>query len=137
MNRPGLNDAVVVCSAIYNALPRGIWVALTGGTLYKEGVRKDLDLVLYSDHATWRNPLEARHAAYNSMLLNLGPLKFVRDHGYVTKFEWGGTLEIDFLFPEFPRELESYYEEQYGSDYLVPVYQWSALLKEARLEDTQ
>lgn len=39
--------AVELCKEIYQKLAPRVYPALTGGTLYKEGVRKDIDIVLY------------------------------------------------------------------------------------------
>lgn len=41
-------EAISLCRRIENLVPlAGCHVALTGGTLYKEGERKDLDLLFY------------------------------------------------------------------------------------------
>ena len=43
-------DAIEFCINVENYLrPKGLHVALTGGTLYKEGERKDLDLFIYKN----------------------------------------------------------------------------------------
>ncbi len=43
-----LEDAVALCKLIEDLAPAyGCHVALTGGVLYKEGPRKDLDILLY------------------------------------------------------------------------------------------
>lgn len=43
-----ISEAIALCRAIEAICPAfGCHVALTGGTLYKDGVRKDLDLVFY------------------------------------------------------------------------------------------
>lgn len=43
-------DAIDFCINAENYLrPKGYHVALTGGTLYKEGERKDLDLFIYNN----------------------------------------------------------------------------------------
>ena len=43
-----LDDAIALCKQIESFSPRfGCHVGLTGGVLYREGARKDLDLILY------------------------------------------------------------------------------------------
>src|SRR3546814_15766415 len=43
-----LDDAVALCRKIEKIAPEyGAHVALTGGTLYKDGPRKDVDLLFY------------------------------------------------------------------------------------------
>lgn len=48
MHTQGLITATKICTAIYDvSAPCFYYPALTGGTLYKTGHRKDLDIVLY------------------------------------------------------------------------------------------
>jgi len=53
-----LESAVKACVSIESIIePLGFHVALTGGTLYKAGVRKDMDLFIYQNTVTSTSPL--------------------------------------------------------------------------------
>ena len=94
MNRH-LEAAISLCKDLYDVLsPEGYFVALTGGTLYKEGERKDIDLIIYRHRVNALfeiNELEP--------LLEKVGLHDFRYFGFVTKCKWGNT-EVDILHPE-------------------------------------
>lgn len=75
----------------------GYHVALTGGCLYKEGARKDLDVVFYSIRG-----MQQDHAALLARLVEeclIGPLGEADTSGFAIKASLG-SRPIDLLFPE-------------------------------------
>ena len=90
-----INVAVMACTEIYNKLaPKKIYPALTGGTLYKAGRRKDIDIVLYrGDAGGTLNLYDFRYE-----LLQLG-YDIKSNHGRVVKAQKGG-FDFDFILPE-------------------------------------
>ena len=90
-----LQNAVTLCKEIEAVAPKfGYHVALTGGCLYKEGERKDLDLVFYK-HGTPDIP---------GLLLALSGLGIAYAKGsgwkYVGYFCADRSKQVDLLFPE-------------------------------------
>lgn len=90
--------AVVLCRAIEAVAPEfGCHVALTGGCLYKDGDRKDIDLIFYRI----RQVDEINRAGLIPALCKLGivfPLDIVSSN-WCIKANWHG-INIDCLFPE-------------------------------------
>jgi hypothetical protein len=70
--------------------------ALTGGLAYKDGPRKDCDIVIYHN----RQHALRRKADVIADLKHMPGLKLVRDHGFVTKWTYGGK-GVDIMFPEW------------------------------------
>lgn len=91
-----IDQAIITCHAIEEIAPRyGAHVALTGGTLYKSGARKDLDVLFYRIRQVRSiDRLELEKA----IVAELGWTVMSR-HGWVTKFEVDGA-HIDAFFPE-------------------------------------
>lgn len=88
--------AIELCKAIYDEMGKdGIFPALTGGCLYKEGERKDIDIVLYFKR--YSGPVETSDIAHKLKKVGLTNFKFVT--GYVTKAKYG-ELDVDLLNPE-------------------------------------
>lgn len=88
-------EAIELCCKIEAFAPLyGCHVALTGGTLYKPGVRKDVDIVFYRIRQTPAIDVDGLMAA----MTGLG-IETTRDFGWVCKAAWRGRV-IDFLFPE-------------------------------------
>jgi hypothetical protein len=99
-NDPGrktwtLDEAVAVCCAIEEVCPPfGCHVALTGGTLYKRGARKDLDLLFYRI----RQEPEIDMDGLWAKLAALG-IEKKSGFGWCHKAELAGR-KIDCFFPE-------------------------------------
>lgn len=92
-------------------------VALTGGQLYRDGPRKDIDFVIY--HASHQgghvDKAEAKVEAIFQELLLEGFSNF-RNFGRVTKCTYEGTV-IDFLYPEYMHNGEYIVDEDGQVDY--------------------
>lgn len=87
--------AIALCRLLEGIAPQfGAHIGLTGGTLYKDGLRKDCDIILYRirqvDFIDADGFFEAAKA--------IGVTK-LGGFGWVHKAEWNG-LPIDFFFPE-------------------------------------
>jgi len=96
-----------VCRAIHNfSENHGCFVALTGGLLYKEGTRKDLDLVFYRVRQ-----VEAidKKRLFEQMETGIG-IKVVKGFGFCHKALFQGKT-IDMLFPEEDRVCTVYTTE--------------------------
>lgn len=92
-----LTEAVSVCRAVEAICPPfGCHVALTGGTLYKDGSRKDLDLLFYRI----RQEPEIDQDGLWAALETIGITK-LRGFGWCFKAELNGK-PIDCFFPEAP-----------------------------------
>lgn len=72
----------------------GAHVALTGGVLYKDGARKDLDILFYRIRQTPK----INEKALLTDLIEAG-VTIKKTHGWVTKAEYDGG-SIDLFFPE-------------------------------------
>jgi hypothetical protein len=88
-------QAIALCWQIEQIAPaHGLHVALTGGTLYKAGERKDVDIMLYRirqvDKPDWAGLWEA--------LARIGIERTTR-HGWVQKALYR-DMAIDFFNPE-------------------------------------
>ncbi|MCP4342903.1 MAG: hypothetical protein GY799_29475 [Desulfobulbaceae bacterium] len=86
-----------------------VHVALTGGQLYKDGPRKDIDFVLYhSSRKCMAEYVEADNLkAIEDIFLSLYAEGFsnFRNFGRVTKCTYNGVA-IDFLYPEYQHQGE-------------------------------
>lgn len=71
----------------------GAHIGLTGGCLYKDGPRKDLDIVVYRVRQ-----LVFDRDRFFDLLRAIGIVR-LEDHGFVAKATYG-PRDIDFLFPE-------------------------------------
>lgn len=90
-----LEDSIKLCRLIEAIAPRfGCHVALTGGTLYKDGERKDIDILFYRIRQVEKidetGPFEA--------LSMVGIVK-KSGFGWCYKAEYEG-INIDMFFPE-------------------------------------
>jgi hypothetical protein len=93
-----LEQAVGLCTEIERIAPLyGAHVALTGGTLYKGGQRKDVDIMFYRIRQAKRIQKKALLQHLNS---SLGIITG-KEHGWVikAKLEYS-RKEIDLFFPE-------------------------------------
>lgn len=87
-----------LCKILYDALsPAGIFPALTGGLLYKEGERKDIDIVLYR-HRQANKGFECSDKDVLKILEDIGFYE-IQCFGFVTKSKWKGSV-VDLFNPE-------------------------------------
>jgi hypothetical protein len=104
LNKWGLSEALEVCRIVEAICPKyGCHVGLTGGLLYKEGERKDLDLVLYRIR-------QCPEIEFDDLLAALEVAGFseFRVFGFVTKCIFRGK-PVDIFQPEV-------YEGEYDHD---------------------
>ena len=102
-------DAIAICRLMENITPEfGCHVALTGGTLYKDGDRKDIDILLYRIRQV--NSIDM-DGLFNALEDKLGLIK-ESGFGWVYKAHFMG-FNLDLFFPEeqggeyYPRSDES------------------------------
>lgn len=81
----------------------GAHVALTGGVLYKDGERKDLDLLFYRIRQVKKIDEEGLIEALKELGVFIG-----KRHGWVTKATYDGQ-GIDMFFPERGNSQEDAY----------------------------
>lgn len=89
------DEAIALCRKVEAFAPKyGAHVALTGGTLYKYGVRKDCDILFYCIRQ-WDEINQ------DALLERMAKEGFVigAQKGWVRKAEWNGK-PIDLFFPE-------------------------------------
>lgn len=95
MSRWTQSEAIALCAEVEKLVPAcGCHVALTGGCLYKEGERKDLDLLFYRIRQI---PVIEMDMLWQE-LATIGIVK-VSGHGWVYKALYNGK-GIDCFFPE-------------------------------------
>lgn len=75
----------------------GLHVGLTGGCLYKGGIRKDVDFVVYSHDEN--EHIDVRKAKFLSVLEELDTVGNLRDFERVVKLDLVG-IPVDLIFPE-------------------------------------
>jgi hypothetical protein len=113
MNRWTPQQAVEMCRVIEDICPEfGAHVALTGGTLYKAGTRKDCDILFY----------RIRQAACIDMAglweaLGRVGLRVYKGRGWCFKAMWQGR-QVDCFFPEAERDPEGN-EIEYGEGWEI------------------
>jgi len=99
-------QAVMLCRIIEAVCTKyDCHVALTGGTLYKDGERKDCDVLFYRVR-------QAESINVDCLLLELSQIGFkkIGDHGWVKKMLFNGKT-VDMFFPEnFPEVCNTYPE---------------------------
>lgn len=99
-------SAVALCREIEKIAPNfGCHVALTGGCLYKDGARKDIDILFYRI----RQVEKIDHEGLKQALQNFIGFGEITGFGWVLKSTYSG-YNVDMFFPE---EIEG---EEYGSD---------------------
>ena len=112
---PTIKNLAVLIEEV--AVRAGMHVALTGGQLYKDGPRKDIDFVLY--HASGWDGEVAKHEAQVEVvfeLLTAEGFSNFRNYGRVTKCTYEG-IDIDFLYPEYMHAGEYEVDEDGNIDY--------------------
>lgn len=93
-------EAVDLCRRIEEVCPRhGFHVALTGGLLYKDGPRKDADLLFY--RVRQRRPQTLDFSGLIAALSGIG----LKMHGVDPAFEWcvrasWNGKPVDMFFPD-------------------------------------
>jgi len=90
------DQGVQLCRELREALlPYGIFPALTGGLLYKDGPRKDIDIVLFRH----RQMLESFEVIDLITPLSSVGVRITGVYGFVTKATWKG-ITVDLFNPE-------------------------------------
>lgn len=98
-----LTDGVDFCREVNEELEsQGLkgHVALSGGCLYKDGDRKDIDIIIYRPGSTDKAPIDQRELFNIWLKLRCMPIRFF---GRVTKMKWQGH-HIDVIQPEYDGE---------------------------------
>lgn len=99
-----LEQAVEVCRAVEAVCPPfGCHVALTGGTLYKDGARKDLDLLFYRIRQVDEIDLDGLWDA-------LEPLGITLERGF------GWCFKATML----GKPIDCFFPEEQGGEYATP-----------------
>lgn len=94
-----LDEAVATCRVMEQVVPAfGYHVALTGGTLYKDGPRKDCDILLYRIRQ-----VEAPNRDGVLEALTHAGLRIDKDCGWCVKASIAGK-DIDLFFPDHDGE---------------------------------
>lgn len=94
--KAGVEDGIELCRILRDKLVgKGIFPALTGGLLYKEGNRKDIDIVLYRH----RQDVESFETIDFEQELSCCGLTNIQFFGFVTKAQWRGIV-VDLFNPE-------------------------------------
>ena len=95
MNYWTRDAAITLCEIIESICPEfGCHVALTGGTLYKQGIRKDCDVLFYRIRQVPEIDQDGLFAA-----LDRAGIVRKSGFGWVHKAEFRG-MKIDMFFPE-------------------------------------
>lgn len=98
-------EALELCEIVEVLCPQaGCHVALTGGLLYKQGPRKDCDLLFYRIRQVERIDMDRLWA-----LLEKVGLRKISGRGWCYKAQWNGKA-VDIFFPE--EELGEYNPER-------------------------
>lgn len=91
-----LSDGLILCKILHTVLsPLGFYPSLTGGLLYKDGQRKDIDILIYR-HRQDVEKFEMTDIFKTLESVGLTNLIF---YGFVTKAEWNG-FTVDLFNPE-------------------------------------
>lgn len=99
-------EAIAACILVEAIAPRfGAHVALTGGTLYNVGRRKDCDILFYRI----RQVVEIDEPGLLAALIKAG-MEMVERKGWVQKAMWQGK-NVDLFFPESTHNDENAPEE--------------------------
>ena len=89
-------EAIELCKALEKFVPEfGCHVALTGGCLYSDGQRKDVDIMFYRIRQVKEIDEKSLYAALTGFGITFG-----QRHGWVQKAFYEGK-SIDFFFPEY------------------------------------
>ena len=106
--------AYALCTDLYNVLePHGYYPALTGGLLYKEGNRKDIDIIIYRN----RQKVKSFETVDLTDLLMQANVKITNSFGFVTKAEWNGHV-VDIFNPETNDEVFNVWYQNHKDEIL-------------------
>lgn len=95
-----LELAVSIAKRVNSALEgTDMHIGLTGGVLYKEGTRKDIDFVIYRSKWTGRT-FNENEAQILYLALNKAELFVRANYGRVMKAVTREGTELDFIIPE-------------------------------------
>ncbi len=96
MNKLTISDGQKICKLIYETIGDcGFYPALTGGVLYKNGNRKDVDIVIFRN----RQDVNAFEIIdLEGVLTDVGFYDF-NHYGFVTKCKYNG-IDVDLFNPE-------------------------------------
>lgn len=87
--------AVTLCRLVESFAPKfGCHVALTGGCLYKDGDRKDIDILFYRIRQVEKIDHEGLRYALEEVGIN-----DITGFGWLLKANWNG-VNVDMFFPE-------------------------------------
>jgi hypothetical protein len=90
-------DALSLCKIIESVAPSfGGHVALTGGLLYKDGPRKDCDVLIYRIRQR-AEPIDF-YGLFDELKIRHG-IELLADHGWCKKMRWMGR-PFDLFDPE-------------------------------------
>lgn len=99
MNKWTQAEAIALCRFLEEVVPAyGCHVALTGGTLYKDGIRKDCDVLFYRIRQWPQIRMDSMWTE-----LEMRGFKKLSGFGWCYKAQYGGK-NIDCFFPEAPRD---------------------------------
>lgn len=89
-------QAIILCREIEEIAPiYGCHVALTGGCLYRDGVRKDIDILFYRI----RQVDKIDHDGLKAALQAVVGLTDIKGFGWLLKAKWK-DMDVDMFFPE-------------------------------------
>lgn len=92
------SEAIALCREVEEMCPEyGCHVALTGGLLYKDGPRKDCDLVFYRIRQV--EEINWDYLEQGLSMIGFTDFKF---YGFCVKAKYKGR-PVDMLFPEVPK----------------------------------
>ena len=99
-----LQSAAALCRIVESCCPQyGCHVALTGGSLYKDGERKDCDILFYRIRQATHIDIEGLKSALSALGIEMGEV-----YGWVHKASYLGQ-SIDMFFPEdYPEICQTY-----------------------------
>lgn len=101
-------EAVALCRVMEGVAPKfGAHIALTGGCLYKDGERKDADIMIYRIRQVAEIDVAGLFSAFERIGVNVKS-----GFGFVFKAEFEGKA-IDLFFPE---EQEGEYDPEHEID---------------------
>lgn len=108
------DEALELCRQLERIAPKyGAHIGLTGGLLYKDGPRKDCDIIIYRIRQAPEIEQEYMFAAFEE---EAGVTK-VGGFGWCHKATWRGK-PIDFFFPEETGEYEGFDEVAHAVEML-------------------
>jgi hypothetical protein len=102
-----ISDGINLCKLMQKELDEiGLFPALTGGLIYKDGQRKDIDIVIYRHRQKLRffETIDIK-----KQLESIG-IEITGFYGFVTKAKWNGFI-VDIFNPETTKDDLTYGDE--------------------------